>query len=102
MSKDDTDNKNEQFQQIYNNDKANNMTDLDAQSFYDAYSDPEKFSELYGYVKGQNMTDLGQDEFYAAYFGELKKKDSPSELSDGYSSSVLGAALDVILPSYKA
>lgn len=72
---------NEQFQQLYNYVKANNMTDLDAQSFYDAYSDPEKFSELYGYVKGQNMTDLGQDEFYAAYFGELKKKDSPSELS---------------------
>lgn len=65
---------NEQFQQLYNYVKANNMTDLDAQSFYDAYSDPEKFSDLYGYVKGQNMTDLGQDEFYAAYFGELKKK----------------------------
>lgn len=76
---------NEQFQQLYNYVKGQNMTDLDAQSFYDAYSDPEIFPDLYGYIKGQNMTDLDQDEFYSAYFGELKKKDSPSEPSDGWS-----------------
>ena len=74
---------NEQFQQLYDYVNGQGMTDLDAQSFHDAYSDPEKFGDLYAYVKGQEMTDLDEDEFYNAYFGDVKKKDSQSDSSGG-------------------
>ena len=59
--------------------RSKNLTDLDAQSFFDAYSQPEKFEELYSYASTQNLTDLNKDVFYDAYFGSVKKKESFSD-----------------------
>ena len=52
---------------------------MDAQSFFDAYSQPEKFEELYSYASTQNLTDLNKDVFYDAYFGSVKKNKSFSD-----------------------
>ena len=69
----------DKFQEFYQYMRSKNLTDLDAQSFFDAYSQPEKFEELYSYASTQNLTDLNKDVFYDAYFGSVKKKESFSD-----------------------
>ena len=59
---------NEKFQKLYGYIKSENMTDLDEQEFFSAYSNPEKFQELYEYIKSEDMTDLNPQDFYNAYF----------------------------------
>jgi hypothetical protein len=65
---------NEKYQEFYDYLKSQNLTDLDAESFQIAYSEPEKFNELWGYISEQNLTDLTRDEFFDSYFSDVKKK----------------------------
>ena len=71
---------NEKYQQIYNYFKTNKLTDLDANAFYNAYSDPSKSKEIWSYLKQNKMTDLDANAFHASYFGGKKKEVSQSTL----------------------
>jgi hypothetical protein len=74
---------NEKYQEFYDYLKSQNLTDLDAESFQIAYSEPEKFNELWGYISEQNLTDLTRDEFFDSYFSDVKKKDTASVSEPG-------------------
>jgi len=74
---------NEKYQEFYDYLKSENLTDLDAESFQIAYSEPEKFNELWGYISEQNLTDLTRDEFFDSYFSDVKKKDTASVSEPG-------------------
>jgi hypothetical protein len=78
---------NEKYQQIYNYFKTNKLTDLDANAFYNAYSDPSKSKEIWSYLKQNKMTDLDENSFYASYFGGKKKEVSQSTLVQDNTSS---------------
>ena len=71
----------DKYQELYGYMRSQNLTDLDAQTFFSAYSKPEKFESLWSYVVEQDLTDLSKkDMFYDAYFGSVKKKpDSEQE-----------------------
>ena len=60
---------NEKYQDFYDYLKSENLTDLDAESFQTAYSEPEKYEELWGYVSQNNLTDLSKEDFFESYFG---------------------------------
>ena len=78
---------NEKYQQIYNYFKTNKLTDLDANAFYNAYSDPSKSKEIWSYLKQNKMTDLDENSFHASYFGGKKKEVSQSTLDQDNTSS---------------
>jgi len=73
---------NEEFQQLYDYIKSQDMTDLSEQEFYDAYSNPESASELFGYISSEDMTDLNEQEFFSAYFSGGVEKKSPNGTSE--------------------
>lgn len=71
----------DKYQELYGYMSSQNMTDLDAQEFFDAYSRPEKFESLWSYVVEQDLTDLSKDMFYDSYFGSVKKKPNSQQES---------------------
>ena len=80
---------NENYQQLYDYLKSNQLTDLDADTFFQEYSgNKDNYNELYGYLVQNQLTDLSSDSFYNEYFGEGQKKKEPSAPSSrGFSVS---------------
>jgi len=80
---------NENYQQLYDYLKSNQLTDLDADTFFQEYSgNKDNYNELYGYLVQNQLTDLSSDSFYNEYFGGGQKKKEPSAPSSrGFSVS---------------
>lgn len=66
---------NENYQQLYDYLKSNQLTDLDADTFFREYSgNKDNYNELYGYLVQNQLTDLSSENFYNSYFGGGQKK----------------------------
>ena len=86
---------NEKYQEFYDYLKSENLTDLDAESFQTAYSEPEKYEELWGYVSQNNLTDLSKEDFFESYFGGVKKKEETVTASVSEPGSLVSPELEV-------
>lgn len=72
---------NESQKQLYSYLKDNGLTDLSADKFFSAYSDPSKSKEIHAYLKQNGLTDLDANAFHVAYFSPAKKKSTTGSQS---------------------
>lgn len=65
---------NKKFLELYNYLKAEGMTDLGAEEFYNIYNSGDRFNELYSYLSSEGIMGISSNDFQNIYFKSEEQK----------------------------
>ena len=64
----------ENYLELYNHLKAEGLTDLNPEDFFEKYKEGDANKEFFNYLKSEELTDLDNTAFNQKYFSSKKKR----------------------------